>query len=257
MKKVIICLLMGTVLLAGFGTTWADVQTDIEKAGKAGKYVFLVVTEPGVTGAEKVLSTVKQALKSVPKTTVIEMNRADAANTQLVAKYRITGMPLPFILLIASNGMPASFLPADMATPERLVQMIPSPKKEEVTEALNKNKTAFVVASRKSMSNRNKVFDTCKAACSQMKDRAVFISIDMDDKQELSFLQKLSVNMASTEPVTFVVNPRGQITGLFNGPVEVAGLIQASAKQAGGGCCPPGSNKTCALPANTSKGKQK
>ncbi len=252
MKKLLICLLTGITVLAGYGTTRASVQSEIEKAGKDGKNVFLVVTEPGVAGTDRILYIANQAHKSVAESTVIEMNRTDSANSELVAKYRLTGAPLPMVLLIASNGLPAGSLTSAQASPEKLAKMIPSPKKQEVMQALNQNKTAFVVASRKTMAGRARVFKTCKAACNQMKDKAVFISVDMDDKQELSFLKKLRVNMSSPMPVTCVVNPRGQITGIFNGPVNSARLIQASANKPGG-CC--GGNKRCNLPAK--KGKQK
>ncbi|MCK5422055.1 MAG: hypothetical protein KAJ08_07820, partial [Deltaproteobacteria bacterium] len=78
MKKAVNYLLMGVLVLASYNTIWASVQSDIEKANKEGKTVFLVVTEPGVTGAEKAVSIAKQANKKATKSTVIEMNRADS-----------------------------------------------------------------------------------------------------------------------------------------------------------------------------------
>jgi hypothetical protein len=252
MKKAVNYLLMGVLVLAGYNTIWASVQSDIEKANKEGKTVFLVVTEPGVTGAEKALSIAKQANEKVTESTVIEMNRADSTNSQLVKKYRLAGAQLPLVLVVASNGVAGGGLPADRATPEILVQLIPSPKKAEVLQALSENKSVFVVASRKSMADRATVFDTCKAACSQMKNNAVFVSIDMDDKKESSFLAQLKVNTLSTEPVTAVINTQRRITGSFNGPVEVMKLVQAATKKASG-CCPGGSKKGCG-PSNQ-KGK--
>ncbi len=252
MKKALNYLLMGIIVLASFDTIWASVQNDIEKANKAGKTVFLVVTEPGVTGAEKAVSIAKQANKKVAKSTVIAINRADLTNSQLVKKYRLAGVPLPLILVVASNGVVTGGLTADKATPEILVQLVPSPKKAEVFQALSENKSVFVVASRKSMTDRAKVFDTCKAACSQMKNKAAFVSIDMDDKKESSFLAQLKVNTLSTEPVTAVINTQKQIAGSFNGSVEVTQLVQAATKKAGG-CCPGGSKKGCDIPK--SKGK--
>ncbi|MHC5074316.1 MAG: hypothetical protein ACYTFE_05790 [Planctomycetota bacterium] len=252
MKKALNYFLMGILLLATYDTIWASVQTDLEKANKKGNTVFLVVSEPGVTGLDKAVNIAEQARKSVTKSTVIEMNRADSTNSQLVKKYRLAGAPLPLILVVASNGAAAGGLPADRATPEGLVKIIPSPKQAEVFQALSENKSVFVVASRKSMTGRAKVFDTCKAACSQMKNNAVFVSIDMDDKKESSFLAQLKVNTLSTEPVTAVINNQRRITGSFNGSVEVTKLVDAAAKKAGG-CCPGGSKKGCA-PSNQ-KGK--
>lgn len=252
MKKIFNYILVGVLIIASYNTIWASVQSDIEKANKKGKTVFLVVTEPGGSGAEKAVSIAKQASKKVAKSTVIEMNRAGSANSQLVDKYRLAGAQLPLILVVSSSGVAAGGLPANLATPEILVQLIPSPKKSEVFQALSENKAIFVVASRKSMAEREKVFDSCKAACSQMKNNAVFVPIDMDDKKESSFLAKLKVNTLSTEPVTTVINTQRRITGNFNGPVEVVKLVQAATKKASG-CCPGGSKKGCKIPK--SKGK--
>jgi hypothetical protein len=252
MKKALNYFLMGILLLATYDTIWASVQTDIEEATEKGNTVFLVVTEPGITGLDKAVNIAEEAHKSVAKSAVIEMNRADSTNSQLIKKYGLSGAPLPLILVVASNGAPAGGLPADRVTPEGLVKMIPSPKKAEVFQALSENKSVFVVASRKSMTDRAKVFDTCKAACSQMKNNAVFVSIDMDDKKESSFLAQLKVNTLSTEPVTAVINTQKQIAGSFNGSVEVTQLVQAATKKAGG--CGPGCDpKGCKIPQRKGK----
>ena len=252
MKKALNYLLVGIIVLAGFDTIWASVQADIEKANKKDKTVFLVVTEPGVAGAENAVSVAKQASEKVAQSTVIEMNRADSNNNQLVSKYRLAGTQLPLILTIATNGAAAGGLPAAQATPENLVNMIPSPTKADVLQALSERKAVFVVASRKSMVDREKILETCKNACNQMKNKAAFVSIDMDDEKENLFLSQLKINKLSTVPVTAVINSQGKITGSFNGSVEVKQLVQAATKKPKG-CCPDGSKKGCKVPQ--SKGK--
>ena len=246
MKRACMYLLLGIFILANCNLIWASVETDVEKANKAGKPVFLVVTEPGIAGIEEALRVANQAHKSAPKSTVIEMNRADAANKDLVAKYRLAGAPLPVFLVIVSDGMVAGGLRADRATAEILVNMIPSPQKTETIRALTEGKAIFIVASRESMLDRTGVFETCEAACTQMKDRAAFVAIDMDDKEESSFLTELKVSPVSTEPIIMVINTQGQMTATFNGQVESKTLIQAATKRVASGCCPPGgSQKGC------------
>jgi hypothetical protein len=63
MKKLFMYLLLGIFVLVGYGTIWASVKTDIEKANRKGKTVFLVVTEPGVMEGEKAVSIAEQAQK--------------------------------------------------------------------------------------------------------------------------------------------------------------------------------------------------
>jgi len=74
--------------------------------------------------------------------------------------------------------------------------------------------------------------------------------IDMDDPAEVGFLTQMKVNLASTEPVTLVVNAQGQMTGTYSGAMDVASLVQAATKKAGG-CCPKtvqNPNASCAPP---------
>ena len=253
MKKLFIFfLLLAILVFSGYDTIWASVQTDIEEANQAGKTVFLVVTEPGVPGAEKALTIAEQAHEAAADSTVIEMNRSDSTNSPLVTMYRLAASPLPLILVIASNGAVAGGFPADRATPDQLVKMVPSPKKADVLRALKDGKAVFVVASRESMEVRDQVLEVCRAARSQMENRAALVTIDMDDKRESPFLAQIRANTLSTEPVTCVINRKGQTTAVFNGPVEAAALIQATAKIAGG-CCPAGGKKKCG-PGN-SQGK--
>jgi hypothetical protein len=252
MNKVFNYLLIGSLVVCSCGTIWASVQTDIEQANKIGKAVFLVVTDPGVNETGQALEIARGAQKLAPESTVMEMNRSDTANRQFVAQYGLSGAPVPLILLIASNGVVAGGMPAEQARPDMLVKMIPSPGKAEVVKALTGGKAVFVIASRKSMGNRSMVLETCKNASKEMKDKAISVSIDMDDKNESSFLQQLRTDMSSTEPATFVLNAQGQVTGNFSGPVEAAQLVQATTKKAGG-CCPGGSNKGCG--SGNQKGK--
>jgi hypothetical protein len=60
----------------------------------------------------------------------------------------------------------------------------------------------------------------------------------------------MKVNLASTEPVTLVINPQGQITGTYTGAADVNALVQAATMKVGG-CCPKtvtNPNASCAPP---------
>ena len=170
-------------------------QTDIEQANKAGKTVFLVVTEPGKETAPA-LEIARGAQKLAPETTVLEMNRADLSNSLFIANNKLADAPVPLIVLIASNGVLAGGMTAEKANPDRLVKMIPSPGKAEIVKALGEGKAVFVVASRATMADRLKVLEICKNASKELKDKAVSVAIDMDDKKETTFLQQLQVDMA-------------------------------------------------------------
>ncbi len=70
-----------------------------------------------------------------------------------------------------------------------------------------------------------------------MQNQSAAVQIDMDDPAETAFLTQMKVNLDSAEPVTLVINAQGQVTGTYTGAADVANLVQAATKKAGG-CCP-------------------
>lgn len=222
----------------------ATVKSDLETANKNGNSVFLVVTDPNVTGTDNAVEIANKAKASVTKSIVLQMNRSDVANADLVVKYRLAGAPLPLILVIASNGVvTAGFLP-NQATPDLLVKAIPSPKKADVLKTLSDGKSVFIVVTGKSMAEKNTIMNTCQQACIEMENNAKMIEISLDDPKETQFLTELKVNMTAKEPTTYVINSKGQITGTFTDDVNSTTLVASAKKVAASGCCPGGS-KSC------------
>jgi len=233
--------------------TLASPAEELQTAAEAGKVTFLLVTEPGAGGVNETKQMIQSAMTQVPGSVLIELDRADVANSSLVQKYGLTAAPVPLVLVFGANGVMAGGNIASQMTAQELVAMIPSPKKAEVLKAIQSGMAAYVTASRSGMPSSTAVAGGCAAACSQMMGKCVAVNVNMDDPLEAEFLALLKVNMQSAEPVTVVINAQGQITGSFNGPVDVAQLVQAATKKAGGGCCPTGSTKSCA-PAPKKKG---
>ncbi len=235
-------------LLVGIQMLWAECQTEIAKAKKQGKVVFLVVTDKGIANTENAVSVAGQAHKSFPKSEVIQMIRSDDANKQFVEKNKLSGAPLPMILVLASNGVVAGGYRHDQATSEKLVALVPSPKKAQVLLALDEGKPVFLVVSKKSMSAKKAVMSKCETACSDMKDNAKIIEVDFDDKNEKNFLNEMKISQITGEPATYVINAQGQIAGSFTGVTESKTLVATATKRASSGCCPSGSGKSCAPP---------
>ena len=237
-----IALTITMTLLLGINLISASVQSDIETANKAGKVVFLVVTEKGITGTDQAVEIAKKAQAQYSKSEVLQMDRSDTANSEFVAKYRLSGATLPLILVIATNGIVAAGFTGDKMSPELLVNAIPSPKKSDVQMYLSEGKSVFVVVTNKSMKSSDNMMNTCQQACIEMENNAKMIEISMDDSQEKQFLTELKVDMTATAPVTYVINSKGQITGSFGDDVNSATLV-ATAKKVTSGCCSGG--KTC------------
>ncbi|RPJ43432.1 MAG: hypothetical protein EHM19_08735 [Candidatus Latescibacterota bacterium] len=241
---------MGLMVLAfglAAGQVFASTQESLDQAARRGKPAFVLVTEPGAQGIDEAKNLVQSAMKMVPGSTLVELDRSDPANADLVAKFRLAGAPVPLILLAAGNGAIAGGMPAGQATAERLAGLAPSPKKAEILLALQEGKSVFVVASRKGMKSTTGAMSSCSMACGQMVGKSATVEIDMDDETEDAFLSQLKVDRASAEPVTLVLNAEGQITATYAGAADVTNLVQAATKRAGG-CCPSsvqGGSKSC------------
>lgn len=244
MKKFTITIV--ALFILGMNFTFASIDNDIEAANKSGKAVFLVVVDPGVTGIDEAIAIANQAHEIYPNSSVIQMNRSDAANAQFVKKNRLSTAQLPLILVIPSNGIISGGALLAQANADALVNFIPSPKKAEVLETLSKGKSVFIVVSSKSMSEKSEIVNTCQQACIEMERNAKIIEIDLDDPQEQSFLASLKIDPNITKPQTYVINSQGKVTGNFSGDVDSQNLVaKAKTVVKSGGCCPGGSSKGC------------
>ena len=233
------------ILATSLGHVFASVKSDLETASKNGNAVFLVVSDPDVSGTDQAVQIANQAKLKMPNSVVIQMNRSDEANDELVAKYRLAGAPLPLVLVIASNGIVSGGFVLSQVTPELLVNAVPSPKKADVLKTLSEGKSVFIVVTGKTMAEKNTIMNTCQKACIEMENNARMIEISLDDPIESQFLTELKVNKTATEPMTYVINSKGQITGTFTDEVNSTTLVATANKVAASGCCPSGSKTGC------------
>ncbi len=223
----------------------ASTTEQLQTAADEGKVAFVLVTEPGAAGVGQASQMIQSAMAQVPGAVMIESDRTDAANSDFVEKYKLAAAPVPLVLVYASNGVMAGGNIASELTTQQLVAIVPSPKKAEALKAIQAGQAVYVTASRPAMAAKADVAKGCAAACTQMQGKCVAIDVDMDDPAEQVFLTQLKVNVHSTEPVTVVINSKGQLTGSYTGGVEVDNLIASAKKVVASSCCPSGSGKSC------------
>lgn len=240
MKKIqmmLILLLCGTGMIHVYG----QVATEIEKAGKSCKPVFLVAYNSNGADYDKAVAIADEAKKNFKgSSVVIKMNTTDAANNSLVTKYRLAGAPLPLILVLDKNSTIAGGLLLKDASAAKLIELIPSAKTSEVLKAISDGKSVYVVAYKESMTNQKTIMDNCAMACSKMDNNSVTVKVDMDDKKEARFLQSLKCDLNAKEPVTYVINKSGQLVGTHNGITDVNALVSSAKKAPAKSCCPSG-----------------
>ncbi|MFH1373878.1 MAG: hypothetical protein ABII79_08795 [bacterium] len=249
-RKIAVLLITVCLPVVAFASTNEQLQTTASGENVA----FVLVTEPGATGIDQARQVIQSAMAQIPGSVVIESNRADAANSSFIQKYKLATAPVPLILVFASNGVMAGGNVASKLTAQQLVAMVPSPKTAEVLKAIQSGQAVYVTASRSEMASKTDVAKGCAVACTQMQGKCVAVDVNMDDPVERGLLNQLKVNMQSAEPVTVVINAKGQVTGSYTGTVEVENLIVSATKVVASSCCPAGSGKSCG-PAPKKKGK--
>ena len=246
MKK-IQSLLILLLFVTGMIHVNGQASVEIEKANKACKPVFLVAYNANGAEAEKAFSFASEAKGTLKSSSVIiKMNTTDAANKELVAKYRLSGAPMPLILVLDKNGTVTGGLPLKDVTAARLVEMIPTPKTSELLKAINDGKSVYLVVYKESMTSHDKAMDNCAMACGKMDNKSMTVKIDMDDRKEAKLLQTLKCDLSAKEPVTYVISTSGQIIGTHNGITDVTTLVASAKKAPAGGCgtsCAPGACK--------------
>ncbi len=115
----------------------ASAQKDLDSAAKHEKIAFILVTDQGATGVDQARDMIKQAMKQVKKADPGRTRSGRIRRTpSLWPSIRLAGAPVPLIIVAARNGVIAGGLPAAQATADKLVAMVPSPKKAEILQLL-------------------------------------------------------------------------------------------------------------------------
>ena len=216
----------------------SKIQADLEKAKKEGKAVFVVVTGTGVTETDKATTVAKGANAIYKNSAVVQFDRDDAANSQLVAEWRLAGAPLPLLLVVSPKGQLSGGMILSQATAENIAALIPSPKLEEVQTAIITSKPVLVVFTKKSMSDRTEVLQVVKETLTKLKNNAVIIEVDMEDAQEANFMNQLQIDKASLVSTTLVINTQGQVAGTSKSVPNAEKLALAATAPVKSGCGP-------------------
>lgn len=220
-------------------TDASAVAGTLGKAKADAKAVFVVVTNNGSADTEKALSVANGAKAIYKNAEVVEMNRDDAANSELVADWRLAGAPVPLILVVSPKGQLTGGRILAQATAENIAELVPSPKLEEVFAAIGNNKNAIVVFSKKSFADRSEVVKNSKQAVDLLKNEAVFVEVDMDDAQENGFMKQVRINKdAAQASVTLVINKQGQVAGTSITVPDPDKLVAAAKTPVKSGCGP-------------------
>jgi thiol-disulfide isomerase/thioredoxin len=224
----------------------SEASQRMSQAFSNGKYVYLFFYEAGNPDCQTMERNLDSfAGKTKKNVEIIKVDRKDPRNRDIVSKLRTQTAPIPLTLLLEpSNALLAAY--TKVVSEEELSGAFPSPKKAEAIQYVRQGKGVILCFSNNDMASQREV----KACCSQAKDKlagkAEYINIDLTDPKETGFIIELKIDPNTPEPITFVINPQGQMTGKYGPEVQVADLVEAATRVVKSGCCPPSSGKTCA-----------
>ena len=227
------------LLVAAAPPARADVAADLAAASKAGRAVFLIVTEGEARGTDLARRVCSDAAKYTDSVSVVELDRAAAANAETVKRYRLGSIEVPLILVISPNGVAAAATKPSAVTASRLARMIPSPAKASHLKALEDGEPTFLVFSAEKTPGRAETLAACAAAQKALEGKAITLSVDLDDEREAGFREEMKVPAKLSAPLTIVVNAKAQRTETFEAVPEVKALVEASQKVVAE-CCPGG-----------------
>jgi hypothetical protein len=216
----------------------SPLQAELNQAKAAGKAVFVVVTGTGATDLNKAMTIAKGANAIYKNATVIQMNKDLPANEAFVTEWRLSGAPVPLILVLSSKGLPTGGYTLADATSENVAALVPSPKMEQVYAAIENKKPAIVVFTKKTLADKAEVISIGKDAVAKLKNNAVLVEVDMDDKRETGFMSQLRIDKTSKASITIVINTQGQVAGTSTTTPDAGKLAAAAVAPVKGGCGP-------------------
>lgn len=225
----------------------------LSQALSDGKYVYLFFYESGNGNCEIMEKHLDSfARKTKKDVEIIKVDRKDPENRDIVTRLRTQTAPIPLTLLFGSNGAIVTAF-TKVVSEEQLTGAFPSPKKTETLKYIGQGKGVILCFSNTEMPSKQKVQSCCSQAKDKLAGKAEYINIDLSDPKEAGFIKELKIDPNSPEPVTFVINSQGQVTGKYGVDIQVANLVQAATRVVKSGCGPSSSCVTPCEPTNAKK----
>lgn len=81
-----------------------SVKEQLAKAREDNNTVLMVVTDKS-TSTEKMNGLVKEAVKGMENISILQMSMDDEKNADLVKEYKLSGAPMPVLLLFSNKGL--------------------------------------------------------------------------------------------------------------------------------------------------------
>ncbi len=214
-------------------------QEAISEAQAKNQWVFVIFYEKK-DSLYKVMNEKIKAFKKdgMDKPLIYRAKISDTKEAEIIAKYRVTGTPMPLLLVFAPNGVVTGGFPQQVSD-EQLEKSFPGQTVLNILKIMEEGKLALVML-QNSGTKYNK--ESTKAAEDFAKIKNLMgavetIYIDPDDAASKEFITKSTITGPITEATIVMIVPPGRIGGVYKGKTNKDQLLTGIKACSGGSCC--------------------
>lgn len=202
----------------------------LEKSKEKQIPVFVIVTDKSVNkeSLKQAYSVTDEVKSRIGDLNVFELDKDLPKNSDFVKNWQLNSTTLPLIITLSPKGNFIDGIPAKNVTADVLIELIPSPKLDDIYTASTNHKATLIVMGSRTNDVKAEVLENCQEAIVKMKDKAHMINIDFEDTGEHLLLLSMKVNPNKNKVITMVINKHGATTKVFKGKVSVNKLMDAA-----------------------------
>jgi len=221
----------------------------VEKAAKSDKYEFVLFYREDNDSMRMAANAVESAKRRSPrKADWVAVNVTDPAEKDIVRRFNVERAPMPLVLAVAPNGAVTGSA-VGAIDENKLVDAVVSKGTEQTLKALQQRKTVLLAVQGRKTSENNAAMRGLKDFKADPKygPATEIVTVDPSDPAESKFLSQLKIDPNTSVATTVFLAPPGSAIATFQGATQKQQLVASlqAAQSKSGGCCPPGSGKTC------------
>lgn len=228
--KIILALTLCAIAQLNVNADNRSLKLALEKSIKTQTPVFLIVTDKSTNNKslKQAYAVIEEAKSEIGNLNVFELDKSSPKNADFVQKWQLNDESLPLIIALSPKGNYSGRIPANAASTDKLVKLIPSPKLDEIYTISTNHKAILIVMGSRTDDVKAEVLENCQKAITKMKGKADVVNIDFEDTAEHDLLLSMKVNPLREKVITMVINKYGVKTKVFKGKISVDKIMTAA-----------------------------
>lgn len=232
MRKKLTIVAIVAVMLSAIGCATKSslpVAEQLTKAEESGKAVLMVIGDANASG-NKIIEMAQLSTKGMDDVEIIEMNRDDQANAELVSSLRISDIQLPAMLVFTNRGVPVSGLLESEITVDIIKNIIPSKGFSDISYFISEGKSVIINVTKEGFASDGAARELCSAAVADLPGEAETVVIDADGVGEATLFELLDIKETPGDALILVINKEGLGAGRFETLPSKEEIIEAAQK---------------------------